>query len=223
MIKNMLCVNQKKRWTAQRLLTHPWIVDEKGLLEQKSLNHSIVTMKKLAARRRFKAAIRIVIFTNRLSRQFGFASFTGTSSTKDTSGGAVGGTGGTSGVTSTTGVGSGGGGGLDKQLIAKAKRRSSINSKTRNSIHHSTLRKSEIKSLRFGGEGGGEEDSTYSIHNSTHTNHKTHSIHSSTSNKGLSIHKSNRTNSIHNNSIHNIKKRASGDTVIILEKDFGKG
>ena len=209
----MLCVNQKKRWTAQRLLTHPWIVDEKAHLEQKSLNHSIVTMKKLAARRRFKAAIRIVIFTNRLSRQFGFASFTGTSSTKDTSGGAVGGTGGTSGVTSTTGVGSGGGGGLDKQLIAKAKRRSSINSKTRNSIHHSTLRKSEIKSLHG-------EDSTYSVQ-STHT---THTIHSNKSNKVSANDQNNNTNNgnSNNNSSH-YNKRASGDTIIVLDKDFGKG
>ena len=209
MIKNMLCVNQKKRWTAQRLLTHPWIVDEKGLLEQKSLNHSIVTMKKLAARRRFKAAIRIVIFTNRLSRQFGFASFTGTASTMGTSGGTGGGTGGTSGVTSTIG-----GGGFDKQLIAKAKRRSSIiNSKTRNSIHHSTLRKSEIKSLHG-------EDSTYSVQ-STHT---THTIHSNKSNKVSANDQNNNTNNgnSNNNSSH-YNKRASGDTIIVLDKDFGKG
>ena len=71
MIKNMLCVNQKKRWTAQRLLSHPWIIDEQVHLEQKSLNHSIITMKKLLARRRFKGAINTVIFTNRLSHLYG--------------------------------------------------------------------------------------------------------------------------------------------------------
>lgn len=79
MIKNMLCVNQKKRWTAQRLLSHPWIVDEKGHLEQKSLNHSIITMKKLVAR--FKGAINTVIFTNRLSHLYGTGTGTGTANT----------------------------------------------------------------------------------------------------------------------------------------------
>ena len=80
MIKKMLCVNQKKRWTAQQLLAHPWIVDEKGHLEQKSLSTSIITMKRLAVRRRFKAAIRTVIFTNRMSRLFGVGSTPSTTS-----------------------------------------------------------------------------------------------------------------------------------------------
>ena len=70
MIKKMLCVNQKKRWTAQDLLLHPWIRDENRKLRQKSLRHSIITIKKCMIRKRFKAAVHLVILTNRLARQY---------------------------------------------------------------------------------------------------------------------------------------------------------
>ena len=68
MIRNMLCINQKKRWTAKELLQHPWILQNDTHLAARSLTSSIVTMKKFNARRRFKAAIELVKFTNRLSR-----------------------------------------------------------------------------------------------------------------------------------------------------------
>ena len=70
MIKKMLCVNQKKRWTAVQLLSHPWIRDENRKLRQKSLRHSIITIKKCMIRKRFKAAVHLVILTNRLARQY---------------------------------------------------------------------------------------------------------------------------------------------------------
>lgn len=69
MIQKMLCVNQKKRWTAKQLLAHPWIIRDAQLLASRSLNESIRTLKKFNARRRFRAAIEMVIFTKRLSRR----------------------------------------------------------------------------------------------------------------------------------------------------------
>jgi serine/threonine protein kinase len=69
MIKKMICVNQQKRWTAHQLLSHPWMLKEDESLAIKSLNESIATMKKFNARRRFKAAIETVMFTQRLTRQ----------------------------------------------------------------------------------------------------------------------------------------------------------
>lgn len=69
MITKMLCVNQKKRWTAKQLLEHPWITRDVQMLANKSLNESKRTLQKFNARRRFRAAIETVIFTRRLSRR----------------------------------------------------------------------------------------------------------------------------------------------------------
>ena len=66
MIKKMICVNQKNRWTAKQLLQHPWILKEGESLAGKSLTEAIGTMKKFNARRRFKAAIETVMFTQKL-------------------------------------------------------------------------------------------------------------------------------------------------------------
>lgn len=66
MIKKMICVNQKNRWTAKQLLQHPWILKEDESLANKSLTEAIGTMKKFNARRRFKAAIETVMFTQKL-------------------------------------------------------------------------------------------------------------------------------------------------------------
>lgn len=68
MIKQMLCVDQSKRWTAAQLLRHPWILMGDEVLQNKSLVDSVITMRKFNARRRLKAAADAVIMANRLQR-----------------------------------------------------------------------------------------------------------------------------------------------------------
>ena len=68
MIKQMLCVDQSKRWTADQLLRHPWILMGDEVLQSKSLVESVITMRKFNARRRLKAAADAVIMANRLQR-----------------------------------------------------------------------------------------------------------------------------------------------------------
>lgn len=68
LIRKMLCVNQKERWTADQLLSHPWITLGDETLASKSLQNSIQTMKKFNARRRLKAAADAVIMANRMSK-----------------------------------------------------------------------------------------------------------------------------------------------------------
>jgi calcium/calmodulin-dependent protein kinase I len=71
MIQNMLCVDQKKRWTAEQLLEHPWIKMGDETLQAKDLTGSINVMKKFNARRRLRAAADAVIMANRMSRIMG--------------------------------------------------------------------------------------------------------------------------------------------------------
>jgi len=68
MIKHMLCVDQRKRWSAKQLLQHPWIKLGDDVLASKSLDQSIVTMKKFNARRRFRAAAHAVVMSNRMAK-----------------------------------------------------------------------------------------------------------------------------------------------------------
>lgn len=70
-IKCMLCVSQKDRWTARRLLQHPWMAMNDQALEVKSLQGVITTMKKFNARRRLKAAAEAIIMANRMKRLLG--------------------------------------------------------------------------------------------------------------------------------------------------------
>ena len=71
MIKCMLCVSQKDRWTAKRLLQHPWMGVNDQVLEVKSLQGVITTMKKFNARRRLKAAAEAIIMANRMKKLLG--------------------------------------------------------------------------------------------------------------------------------------------------------
>jgi serine/threonine protein kinase len=66
LIRKMLCVNQKDRWSAQQLLTHPWITAGAEQLAQKDLAKSIEALKKFKAKMRFKAAANAIIMTNRM-------------------------------------------------------------------------------------------------------------------------------------------------------------
>jgi len=67
-IRKMLCVSQKERWTARQLLQHPWITKGEKDLAAIDLRGAIVTMKKFNARRRLKAAADAIIMTNRIKK-----------------------------------------------------------------------------------------------------------------------------------------------------------
>ena len=54
MIRKMLCVSQKDRWTAKQLLAHPWILLGEDVLKDKDMTQSLETLKKYRARQRFK-------------------------------------------------------------------------------------------------------------------------------------------------------------------------
>lgn len=70
LIRQMLCVDQKKRWTAAQLLKHPWVLMNDDLLKN-DLTGSITVMRKFNARRRLKAAAGAVIMANRMNRLLG--------------------------------------------------------------------------------------------------------------------------------------------------------
>jgi serine/threonine protein kinase len=71
MIQQMLCVDQSKRWTAEQLLSHPWIVMGDETLQAKDLQQSIVVLRKFNARRRLKSAADAVILANRMQKLLG--------------------------------------------------------------------------------------------------------------------------------------------------------
>lgn len=71
MIRQMLCVDQRRRWTAEQLLQHPWIVLRDDALQQKDLTNSITVMRKFNAKRRLRAAADAVIMANRMNRLLG--------------------------------------------------------------------------------------------------------------------------------------------------------
>ncbi|CAM9274260.1 unnamed protein product, partial [Ectocarpus fasciculatus] len=66
MIKKMLCLDQKERWTAGQLLRHPWIEAQDEVLANKDLNSTLVEMKRYNARRKLKAAANTIITLNRM-------------------------------------------------------------------------------------------------------------------------------------------------------------
>eukprot|EP01041_Mallomonas_annulata_P001467 gene1467-2818_t len=68
LIRKMLCVSQKDRWTATQLLSHPWIIAGDAQLEAKNLSGALVEMKRFNARRRFRSAADAVMITNRMKR-----------------------------------------------------------------------------------------------------------------------------------------------------------
>jgi serine/threonine protein kinase len=71
MIQQMLCVDQSKRWTAEQLLSHPWMVMGDETLQAKDLQQSIVVLRKFNARRRLRSAADAVILANRMQKLLG--------------------------------------------------------------------------------------------------------------------------------------------------------
>lgn len=67
----MLVVDQEARWTARELLGHPWIMTSDDELEHRNLSNTVKEMIRQSARRKFRAATRAVIVTNRLNRMLG--------------------------------------------------------------------------------------------------------------------------------------------------------
>ena len=70
LIRKMLCVNQRQRWTANELLQHPWITAGDETLN-KDLTGTLVALKKFNIRRKFRAAADAVIIANRMSNMMG--------------------------------------------------------------------------------------------------------------------------------------------------------
>ena len=68
LITKMLTVSQTERWTARQLLEHPWILADSAELSNKSLDASVLAMRKYNIRRKFKAAADAVIISNRIGR-----------------------------------------------------------------------------------------------------------------------------------------------------------
>lgn len=68
--KRMLCVSQRDRWTAQMLMSHPWMLLEDEKLAGTDLRLSLAMLKKYNLRRKFKAAVDLVIAANRFRRIF---------------------------------------------------------------------------------------------------------------------------------------------------------
>jgi len=66
MIKCMLKVEQKDRWTANALLSHPWLIMGDEKLSSRDLSSSITVMKKFNGKRRLKAAADAIILSNRM-------------------------------------------------------------------------------------------------------------------------------------------------------------
>ncbi|KAJ1428551.1 hypothetical protein B484DRAFT_305111, partial [Ochromonadaceae sp. CCMP2298] len=64
----MLCVDQKKRWTASQLLQHPWIIEGDEELAKRDLTSSVTVMRKFNARRRLKSAATAIILANRMQK-----------------------------------------------------------------------------------------------------------------------------------------------------------
>lgn len=71
LIRNMLVVDQKKRWTASQLLRHSWITLGDDKLATKDLTGSIQVMRKFNARRRLRAAADAIIVANRMKMLLG--------------------------------------------------------------------------------------------------------------------------------------------------------
>jgi len=66
LVTNLLNVNAKERFNVEQALNHDWFRQEDKVLSRHELNKSVVKMKKFITTRKFRAAVRAVILTNKL-------------------------------------------------------------------------------------------------------------------------------------------------------------
>ena len=71
LIRKMMCVDQKERWTADQLLAHPWITAGDETLASKDISKTIKELKRYNARKKLRAAANAVILSNRMGRMMG--------------------------------------------------------------------------------------------------------------------------------------------------------
>eukprot|EP01107_Rhizomastix_libera_P016437 TRINITY_DN6855_c0_g2_i1.p1 TRINITY_DN6855_c0_g2~~TRINITY_DN6855_c0_g2_i1.p1 ORF type:complete len:405 (+),score=88.38 TRINITY_DN6855_c0_g2_i1:54-1268(+) len=65
LIKKILVVDPKKRWTCQQILEHPWM---KGNAPSDNLESTLVSLKKFNAKKRWKAAINATVALDRFKK-----------------------------------------------------------------------------------------------------------------------------------------------------------
>jgi calcium/calmodulin-dependent protein kinase I len=68
LIRKMICLDQRDRWTATQLLQHPWIIAADDVLAKKDITSTLVEMKRYNARRKLKAAANTIITLNRMKK-----------------------------------------------------------------------------------------------------------------------------------------------------------
>merc|ERR1712176_1298516 len=67
LIKSLLCVDPKKRLTAQQALENPWIRGDADSLAKNDLGKNLQSLKRFNAKRKFKAAVSTVVAVNKLN------------------------------------------------------------------------------------------------------------------------------------------------------------
>jgi serine/threonine protein kinase len=83
LIRKMLTLDQKERWTAAQLLQHPWITARDEDLAARDISGAITEMKRFNALRKFRAAGNMIMSINRMKRLgFGRRSIKGPSSSE---------------------------------------------------------------------------------------------------------------------------------------------
>jgi serine/threonine protein kinase len=68
MIKCMLTVSQKDRWTIDQLMEHPWLKVADDDLSAKDLSSNVEVMKKWNARTKFKGTARLIMSLHKLAK-----------------------------------------------------------------------------------------------------------------------------------------------------------
>ena len=68
LITKMLTVDQEARWTPDMLLAHEWMLADDDVLKRNDIGTTLVELKKFNARRKFKAAVKVLIAVNRIKK-----------------------------------------------------------------------------------------------------------------------------------------------------------
>jgi calcium/calmodulin-dependent protein kinase I len=70
LIRALLTVNPKKRLTAEQALQHKWMTVSDDVLASMDLGANLTELKRFNAKRKFKAAVKTVIATQKLTSLF---------------------------------------------------------------------------------------------------------------------------------------------------------